>query len=196
MSGFCVKVSEDHLVKSYFCKGISSSSSAALISGMPLPCWRFQSTRNFVKVMFFCSMLWASALQSAQAFCFADAAQKYKLNEMLLRAIATHESRMNPSLVLENTNGSYDLGLMGINTAHLKTGEKLARAGFTPQNLLEPCNNVMAGAYLLALKIQTFGLTWTAIGAYHSTTDEFNRQYQQKIWASYQRIVRAAGTQP
>ncbi|UUZ66613.1 lytic transglycosylase domain-containing protein (plasmid) [Polaromonas sp. P1-6] len=86
----------------------------------------------------------------------------------MLRAIAQHESWMNPGIALRNANGSLDLGLMGINTIHLEPGEPLYRGGFTAKMLLDPCTNVMTGAYLLRLKMNRFGNTWQAVGAYHS----------------------------
>ena len=56
--------------------------------------------------------------------------------------------------------------------------------------LLDPCTNVMTGAYLLRLKMNRFGNTWKAVGAYHSLTDEFNIAYQLNIWKSLQLILK------
>ena len=54
--------------------------------------------------------------------------------------------------------------------------------------------NVMTGAYLLRMKMQRFGNTWQAVGAYHSTTDVYNLNYQNKIWNTLQKVI--AKTQP
>ncbi|ABM39526.1 lytic transglycosylase domain-containing protein [Polaromonas naphthalenivorans] len=129
---------------------------------------------------------------SANAFCFAEASARYTVNEYILRAIALHESRMNPSLQLVNSNGSVDIGLMGINTVHISPGERLYRAGMTGSMLLDPCTNVMTGAYLLRLKMNRFGNTWTAVGAYHSITDQYNVAYQGRIRASLDKVMRQA----
>lgn len=128
---------------------------------------------------------------AANAFCFREASSRYQVNEQILRAIASHESRMNPALVLRNTNGSLDLGLMGINTIHLAPTESLYRAGMSSQMLMDPCTNVMTGAYLLRLKMEKFGNTWQAVGAYHSTTDVHNVRYQRQIWESVQTLLKA-----
>lgn len=125
----------------------------------------------------------------ANAFCFAEAAARYQVNENILQAIAHHESRMNPSLVLRTSNGRSDIGLMGINTVHFEPTERLHRAGFTPRMMLDPCLNVMTGAYLLRLKMNRFGNTWEAVGAYHSTTDVYNAKYQLKIWEALRRVL-------
>lgn len=130
---------------------------------------------------------------TANAFCFSDAAIRYQVNEYVLRAIAQHESRMNPSIALRNANGSLDLGLMGINTIHLEPGEPLYRGGFTAEMLLDPCTNVMTGAYLLRLKMNRFGNTWQAVGAYHSKKDTHNARYQRLIWESLQAVLKQSG---
>lgn len=144
----------------------------------------------FRRLAFFgCCAAICLASTPSQAFCFADAAARYQVNELVLRAIAQHESRMNPTLQLSNTNGSVDIGLMGINTVHLTRGERLADAGLTYSMLLEPCTNVMTGAYLLRLKTLKFGNTWQAVGAYHSTNEEFNKRYQVRIWEALQKLT-------
>lgn len=55
--------------------------------------------------------------------------------------------------------------------------------------LLDPCTNVMTEAYLLRLKIEKFGNTSQAVGAYHSTTGVHNARYQRQIWESMQRLI-------
>lgn len=132
------------------------------------------------------------AQSSANAFCFAEASTRYTVNEFILRAIALHESRMNPSLQLVNSNGSVDIGLMGINTVHLSPGERLHQAGMKRSMLLDPCTNVLTGAYLLRLKMNRFGNTWTAVGAYHSVTDQYNLAYQGRIRAALDKVMRQA----
>lgn len=132
------------------------------------------------------------AQPSANAFCFAEASARYSVNEFILRAIALHESRMIPSLQLVNSNGSVDIGLMGINTVHISPGERLYQAGMKSAMLLDPCTNVMTGAYLLRLKMNRFGNTWTAVGAYHSMTDQYNVAYQGRIRAALDKVIRQA----
>ena len=50
------------------------------------------------------------------AFCFEKAGSKYQINPDLLRAIAIVESNLNPEAINYNKNGSYDYGLMQINS--------------------------------------------------------------------------------
>lgn len=137
----------------------------------------------------------ALASSSTHAFCFNEAGQAYRIDPLILRSIAIHESRMNPATVAGNTNDTWDIGLMGINTVHLND-PYLIRAGFrTAQDLQDPCTNVMLGAWLLSRKLRKWGQTWQAVGAYHSETPELNLIYQTKIYAVFKRVTKSVGDQ-
>ncbi len=113
--------------------------------------------------------------------CFIDAGEKYELSPVLLAAIAQHESRMNPNLIHMNSNGSLDIGMMGINSVHLRPEGELGKLGITMTHLKNECFNVLAGAYLLSLKVAKYGNVWRAVGAYHSETPYFGAIYISKI---------------
>ena len=115
---------------------------------------------------------------SVNAFCFKEAAQAHRVNETVLFAIAKHESRLDPNIEISNRNGSIDVGLAGINSVHLPMLETF---GITKEKLLNPCVNLYVAAWLLSKKIQKYGNTWHAIGAYHSETIDKNLIYRQKI---------------
>ncbi len=115
---------------------------------------------------------------NAQAMCFAEAASRYGVNPILLSAIAEVETSTNPAVVTRNKNGSLDVGLMGINTVHL---EELGKRGITVQHLMDPCYNVMIGAWMLSKHIAARGVTWEAVGAYHSKTPSLRDRYSEKV---------------
>jgi soluble lytic murein transglycosylase-like protein len=120
-------------------------------------------------------------LLSARAMaCVSSAAEYHKVNPAVLEAIGRHESRGRPHTVTTNSNGSLDVGLMGINSVHFP---ELSRAGVKPGDLLDECVAVYVGAWKLSKKLAKHGNTWWAVGAYHSETPHFNVRYQQKILA-------------
>lgn len=130
----------------------------------------------------------------ANAFCFEQAGAEYKIDPLLLKAIAIHESMLRPGTISGNSNHTYDIGLMGINSVHLRDSN-LIRAGYSSDVLLDPCTNVRVGAWLLRKKIERWGETWWAVGAYHSETPERSQPYQWLIFRAYQRLKESL-TQP
>lgn len=113
------------------------------------------------------------------------AAAHHGVSADVLRAIADQESSMRPAARNQNTDGTEDLGLMQINSLWFA---ELARRGVSVAQLLDPCTNIHAGAWILSKQIERFGNTWRAIGAYHSKTPEHNARY---AWGVYRRLSRA-----
>lgn len=137
-------------------------------------------------------LLWlgATLLSSlSRADCLDDAATYHGVNVGLVRSIAMHESRMNPLATNRNTNGSEDIGLMQINSAHLPW---LARYGITRQVLLDGCVNAYVGAAILRSNIDRFGPTWKAVGAYNAASPNKQLRYANQIYVQWQMLQRAA----
>lgn len=112
----------------------------------------------------------------AQAFCFEEAGQIYGISPQLLWSIAKGESNLNPNAINRNTDGSYDYGLMQINSTWAKTlgPERWASLG-------NACANVKTGAWILRQCIDDYGYGWKAVGCYNSRTPSKRDRYARKI---------------
>lgn len=135
----------------------------------------------------------AAWAESAGWQCWADASARYNVPVDLLYAIARVETGNRHNLVSPpNKNGSYDIGLMQINSSHLA---RLAKLGITKKDLLEkPCVNLHVGAWILSDAIARHGYTWIAIGAYNAGSHEKRKVYAKKVFAMYDRIVQERQT--
>lgn len=122
---------------------------------------------------------------SARADCFEDAAHYQHVNPTILRAIAWQESHGRADAKHVNVDGSMDLGMMQINSIHLRA---LAPYGVSKPMLMDPCVSVYVAAWHLKSKMVKFGNTWTAVGAYHSESPHENMVYQRQIEAIVHRI--------
>ena len=114
------------------------------------------------------------------AFCFEKASELYGISPQILWTIAKVESNFNPHAINYNPDGSYDYGLMQINSWwRKKLGEELWQA------IKNPCMNVKVGAWILAQCIHRYGYTWEAIGCYNAVSQEKRQKYALKVYETY-----------
>jgi len=118
--------------------------------------------------------------------CFELAASRYEVPVQLLRAIAQVESGFNPRALNLNANGTHDIGLMQINSSWLP---QLRQMSVSEQALWDPCVNTLVAAWLLSENFKRWGLTYKALGAYHSPDAERQLRYAK-------RVLRAAASGP
>jgi soluble lytic murein transglycosylase-like protein len=125
----------------------------------------------------FCLLL--TLPSTARAFCFEEAGQQYGISPAILWTIAKEESNYDHTAVNLNKNGTYDFGLMQINSwwANILGPDTWSALG-------EPCYNVKVGAWILSRCIQEHGYTWEAIGCYHSPGDRARKKYARMIYNS------------
>jgi len=100
--------------------------------------------------------------REVSAFCFGQAGRLYNISPHLLRAIARVESGLNPSAVNQNGDGSYDYGLMQINSRW----QDGLNGNF--KYLSDPCYNVMVGSWILRQCMDRYGYTWDAVACYNT----------------------------
>lgn len=130
-------------------------------------------------------------INTARAFCFREAGQLYGINPMVLRSIAGVESNNDPAAINKNTNGTFDVGLMQINTIWRPVlGEERWK------HLGDACYNTKTGAWILAKCIQKYGYNWKAIGCYNSQTPEKSEIYAKKVFSRLKRLESGKESQP
>ncbi|MDA8428596.1 MAG: lytic transglycosylase domain-containing protein [Geobacteraceae bacterium] len=124
-------------------------------------------------------------------FCFQEAGQLYGINPLVLRSIAKVESNTKPDTIHENSNGTFDVGLMQINTIWKMTlGEERWRF------LGDACYNTKTGAWILASCISKYGYNWKAIGCYNSQTPEKSEMYAKRVFSQLERLKSGRDPQP
>jgi lytic transglycosylase, catalytic len=121
----------------------------------------------------------------ASASCWEEAAQRYGIDPLLLKAIAWQESRgwtgaIGPKL----PDGNQALGLMQINTIHLPA---LAKFGIRREDLFDACINQKVGAWILADCMRRFGQIWRAVGCYYAGPGSKNFSAQEKYVSGVRR---------
>lgn len=139
-------------------------------------------------------------VSTAALSCWEVAGRAYGVDPWLLYAIAKVESGLNPMAVNDrhwHRTRSADIGLMQINSRNLPA---LAREGFDPRSIWDPCHNIMAGARILREKINRYGYTWEAVGAYNASCTTLKgaacRQARTKYaWSVYRAYQRALAEQ-
>ncbi|MFA6396058.1 MAG: lytic transglycosylase domain-containing protein [Sulfurimonas sp.] len=114
---------------------------------------------------------------------FVDAGERYGIDPWLLYSIAKVESGLNPLALGKNTNGTYDMGIMQINTCHHKT---LAKFGISKEDLWNPETNINVGAWVLAGCVKRNGYTTKAIDCYNG--DKTGR-YSRKVLLAFNKEV-------
>lgn len=111
--------------------------------------------------------------------CVAEVSRRAEIPMLVLFGILKQEGG-KPGMMNRNSNGSYDLGPMQINTIWLPFFEKRGVSGELLKN--NGCINIAAGAVILKEYIDDAdGDVWKAVGWYHSKTPFRSSKYREKI---------------
>jgi soluble lytic murein transglycosylase-like protein len=136
--------------------------------------------------------------------CYKSAADFYEVDYRLLLSIALVESGNHPytinlggkgykyndeqaalaALETLDAEGSYDLGLMQVNSAWFRANDIPFELGF------DPCFNIKFGAYILAVEIYAAkGDLTEAVKRYHSPYKRWQDKYITKILNQYNKLL-------
>lgn len=84
-----------------------------------------------------------------------------------------------------NTNGTYDIGPMQINSSWLP---KLRKHGISERALrYNGCVNVAIGAWIIGDLLKKYPM-WEAIGYYHSRTPHLSEKYKSRVYNKMKRL--------
>lgn len=130
----------------------------------------------------------------ALAVCIFAAAQTYGVPPSVILGIL-HVEGGRVGQAVGNTNGTFDLGPMQINTIwipqlakHWKVEQKTALRMVRD----DACVNIGVGAWILRSKMADSGSLYNGIAWYHSATPHLGTKYRDKVMAAMQkyRLVR------
>lgn len=116
-------------------------------------------------------------LLTAESY-YVQAGERFGLDPQLLWAIAYKESRHTPHIISKsNKNGSYDIGIMQINSSHLPRLKK--QYGITKKDLLNPQINIFVGAEILKMCFDRYDNIQNAITCYNGRIK--NNSYGKEV---------------
>lgn len=127
--------------------------------------------------------------------CLDRVIQKYQIHPMVLSVIAQTEGGWAGAKI-RNSDGTYDLGLMQINTIHLP---ELARYGITEKMLVNnECINIGVAAWYIRRVTIGQNLTdresfFRSIARYHNKQEPYISVYTKKLEEAFDRIVEQYG---
>ena len=144
---------------------------------------------KFIPIVIFSQIGVASPFDN----CFESSSLKYGVDMNIIKAVAVTESGMKANAKGPlNSDGTYDIGLMQINSSWL---DQLSVYGISEPMLLDSCVNVDVGTWILSSNIKQYGKTWNAVGIYNVGTRKdakgvrLKMEYINRVFSNYSRIV-------
>lgn len=121
--------------------------------------------------------------------CIVVAAKHFNINPLVIKAIARVEGG-GIGTMSKNTNNTYDMGVMQINTIHLPAIKKAYPAITWEDIAFKPCVNVGIGAWILRQRLDETDDFWKGVAHYHSKTPKHRDRYLRLVRTQYSRLLK------
>lgn len=123
--------------------------------------------------------------------CINESAYEYHIPAKLIIAVLNVEQG-RVGMAKKNSNGSYDLGPMQINTSWWP---KFDRMGLSEASVrYDACTNVRVGAWILSKNIADGSNLYRGIGDYNSQTMKYNQRYTILVREKYTQLKQVLNT--
>ena len=127
-----------------------------------------------------------AAEQSTIDRCVRAASSHFKIHPKVIKSIIAVEGGKIGTMS-KNSNGTYDMGIMQINTIHLPDiKRKFPRIGWK-EVAYQPCINIGIGSWILHQRLSETDNFWKGVGNYHSKTPKYRKRYLKKIYKAYKK---------
>jgi soluble lytic murein transglycosylase-like protein len=120
--------------------------------------------------------------------CINFASKRYQVNPLVIKAITVVEGG-KIGMFSKNTNGTYDIGIMQINSIHLPEISKNFPKIGAYELAYNPCVNIAIGSWILKKRLSETNDFWTGVGNYHSKTPSKRKTYLKKIYPVYKDLT-------
>lgn len=121
--------------------------------------------------------------------CVDDISAHYQVPKMYIAGILKTEGGKVGDKIL-NTNGTYDLGPMQINTWWLEDHSRsLTKIGITEHSLrFNYCQNIAVGTYIFKKNVMSYSSIKRALSAYNTGDPNGSTSYPKKVFSHICRL--------
>jgi len=121
--------------------------------------------------------------------CSVKAGRIFNVHPYVLQAISKVEGGKIGTFS-KNSNGSYDMGIMQINTINLPRIKKEFPTISWKKIAYSPCVNIGVAAWILSEELKREPVYWKGVGNYHSRTPKYRNIYLKKIHVAYKSVLK------
>lgn len=124
--------------------------------------------------------------------CVARASRHYRIPVPVTLALMKTEGG-KPGSFVRNRNGTYDMGVMQVNTLWIQEYAKrfgITRQAFVMRAVLDGCFSVFLGLDILRAQIDREGSIDRGVAAYHSRTQDKAARYMRRFNMQLEQVAR------